>query len=106
MKVTQQLKRLFPNLIFVGTAYSYLQDCLPHVAKAAVREGWTDLVGLGRTVLTYREILRDATEGNEIQHTRISRPFSDSTTAPRKGLPSGCSPLDRYYKNCELAERL
>jgi 2,4-dienoyl-CoA reductase-like NADH-dependent reductase (Old Yellow Enzyme family) len=106
MKVTRQLKRLFPNLILVGTAYSYLQEFLPHVAQAAVREGWTDLVGLGRMVLTYPEILRDATEGKDIQRKRICRTFSDCTTAPRNGLPSGCYPLDNYYKSSESAERL
>jgi 2,4-dienoyl-CoA reductase-like NADH-dependent reductase (Old Yellow Enzyme family) len=106
MKVTRQLKQLFPNLIIVGTAYSYLQDFLPHVAQAALREGWTDLVGLGRMALTYPEILWDATEGNQIQHKRVCRTFSDCTTAPRKGLPSGCYPLDSYYKSSELAERL
>ncbi len=106
MNVTRELKRRFPNLIFVATAYSYLQDFLPHVAQAAVREGWTDLAGLGRMVLTYPEILWDATEGNEVQHKRICRTFSECTTAPRKGLPSGCYPLDSYYKSSELAERL
>ena len=106
MNVTRELKRRFPNLIFVATAYSYLQDFLPHVAQAAVREGWTDLAGLGRMVLTYPEILWDATEGNEIQHKRICRTFSDCTTAPRKGLPSGCYPLDSYYKSSALAEQL
>ena len=106
MIVTRQLKERFPKLIFVGTAYSYLQDFLPHVAQAAVREGWTDLVGLGRMVLTYPEMLWDATEGNEIQHKRICRTFSDCTTAPRNGLPSGCYPLDSYYKSSELAKHL
>jgi NADPH2 dehydrogenase len=106
MNVTRQLKARFPNLIFVGTAYSYLQDFLPHVAQAAVREGWTDLVGLGRMVLTYPEILWDATVGNEILHKRICRTFSDCTTAPRNGLPSGCYPLDSYYKGSVLAEQL
>jgi len=106
MNVTRELKRRFPNLIFVATAYSYLQDFLPHVAQAAVREGWTDLAGLGRMVLTYPEILWDATEGNEVQHKRICRTFSDCTTAPRKGLPSGCYPLDSYYKSSALAEQL
>jgi NADPH2 dehydrogenase len=106
MNVTRQLKERFPKLIIVGTAYSYLQDFLPHVAQAAVSESWTDLVGLGRMVLTYPEILWDATEGNEIQHKRICRTFSDCTTAPRKGLPSGCYPLDSYYKSSELAEQL
>ncbi len=106
MNVTRELKRRFPNLIFVGTAYSYLQDFLPHVSQAAVREEWTDLVGLGRMVLTYPEILWDAAEGNEIQHKRVCRTFSDCTTAPRKGLPSGCYPLDSYYKSSELAGQL
>jgi NADPH2 dehydrogenase len=106
MKVTRQLKQLFPNLIVVGTAYSYLQDFLPHVAQASVREGWVDAVGLGRMVLAYPELLRDAAEGKTIEHKRICRTFSDCTTAPRKGLPSGCYPLDSYYKNTELAERL
>ncbi len=106
INVTRQLKERFPNLIFVGTAYSYLQGFLPHVAQAAVREGWTDLVGLGRMVLTYPELLWDATEGKTIEHKRICRTFSDCTTAPREGLPSGCYPLDSYYKSSALAEQL
>ena len=106
MGVTRRLKQLFPNLIFMGSAYSYLQDFLPHVAQAAVREGWVDAVGLGRMVLTYPEFLWDATEGNIIQHKRICRTFSDCTTAPRNGLPSGCYPLDSYYKRSASAEQL
>jgi 2,4-dienoyl-CoA reductase-like NADH-dependent reductase (Old Yellow Enzyme family) len=106
LNVTRQLKEQFPKLVFVGTAYSYLQDFLPHVAQAALRAGWTDCVGLGRMVLTYPELLWDATEGNEMQHKRICRTFSDCTTAPRNGLPSGCYPLDSYYKSSDLAQHL
>ena len=106
MNAARELKKCFPNLIFVGTAYSYLQDFLPKVAQAAVREGWVDAVGMGRMILTYPEILKDASEGKAIEHKRVCRTFSDCTTAPRKGLPSGCYPLDSFYKNSELAEKL
>lgn len=106
MEVTRWMKQKFPKLIFVGSAYSYLQDFLPHAAQAAVRQDWVDSVGLGRMVLTYPELLWDATEGREIQRKRICRTFSDCTTAPRKGLPSGCYPLDPFYKTSALAERL
>jgi NADPH2 dehydrogenase len=106
MEMTRKLKQRFPKLIIVGSAYSYLQDFLPHVAQAAVREGWVDLVGLGRMVLTYPELLWDASEGRPLAHKRICRTFSDCTTAPRNGLPSGCYPLDAYYKDSEAAERL
>jgi len=106
MNTTRQLKELFSNLIFVGSAYTYLQDFLPNVAQAAIRGGWVDVVGIGRMVLTYPELLWDASAGEAIQHRRICRTFSDCTTAPRNGLPSGCYPLDSYYKNSEVAERL
>jgi 2,4-dienoyl-CoA reductase-like NADH-dependent reductase (Old Yellow Enzyme family) len=106
LAVARQLKSQFPQLILVGTAFSYLQDFLPHVAQAALREGWVDFVGLGRMVLSYPGLLFDASEGRSIQHRLVCRTFSDCTTAPRKGLPSGCYPLDHYYKASELAAKL
>jgi NADPH2 dehydrogenase len=106
MEATRQLKKRCPNLIIVGTAYSYLQEFLPNVAQAAVREGWVDLVGLGRMALTYPDILWDATEGKGLQRKLICRTFSDCTTAPRNGLPSGCYPLDHYYKDSPFAQKL
>jgi len=106
MDAARELKRRFPNLLFVGTAYSYLQDFLPHVAQAALRDGWVDSVGLGRMVLTYPEIFLDAAQGRAVQHKRICRTFSDCTTAPRNGLPSGCYPLDGHYKTSPAAVQL
>jgi 2,4-dienoyl-CoA reductase-like NADH-dependent reductase (Old Yellow Enzyme family) len=106
MDAVRELKRRFPNLLFVGTAYSYLQDFLPHVAQAALREDWVDSVGLGRMVLTYPEIFLDAAQGRVVQHKRICRTFSDCTTAPRNGLPSGCYPLDSHYKGSAMAVEL
>ena len=106
MNLTRQLKQRFPNLIMVGSGYTYLQDFLPHVAEAAVREGWVDFVGLGRMILAYPELLWEASEGSEIQRRRVCRTFSDCTTAPRNGLPSGCYPLDEYYKDSDMADKL
>ncbi len=106
MSVVRELKARFPDLLMVGTAYSYLQDFLPHVAQAAVRQGWVDCVGLGRMVLSYPEILRDAIGGRAVQTKQICRTFSDCTTAPRNGLPSGCYPLDPYYKSSPPAAQL
>jgi len=83
--------------ILIGTAYSYLQEYLPHVAQYVVRNGWTDMVGLGRMVLSYPNILAEAVEKGTITPKQICRTFSDCTTAPRNGMISGCYPLDKYY---------
>jgi 2,4-dienoyl-CoA reductase-like NADH-dependent reductase (Old Yellow Enzyme family) len=106
MEATRVLKQEFPDLVFVGTGYTYLQEFLPFVAQAAVREGWVDSVGLGRMVLSYPELPRDVLTGQVLKHKRICRTFSDCTTAPRNGLPSGCYPLDSFYKESALGVEL
>jgi len=98
INVVRQLKERAPkNLVLVGTAYSNLQEYLPHTAQYAVRNGWTDMIGLGRMVLSYPGILADAVEKGALTTKMICRTFSDCTTAPRNGMISGCYPLDKYY---------
>jgi NADPH2 dehydrogenase len=104
--VRQIRARASSQLLLVGSAYSYLQEFLPQVAQAVLRAGWVDIVGIGRMVLSYPEVLVDAIERGEINPKLLCRTFSDCTTAPRNGLISGCYPLDRYYAAGEDAQKL
>lgn len=98
INVVRQLKARGPRkLVLVGTAYSYLQEYLPHVAQHVIRNGWADLIGIGRMVLSYPTILADAIGQGTLSTKSICRTFSDCTTGPRNGLISGCYPLDGYY---------
>ena len=106
LEAVRELKRRFPDLVFVGSGYTYLQEFLPHVAQAAVREGWTDFVGLGRMVLAYPELPADMLAGRPLQRKRLCRTFSDCTTAPRNAMVSGCYPLDAQYKKSPQMARL
>ncbi len=106
LKVGRDLKQKFQDLILVGTGYTYLQDYLPHVAQACVREGWIDSVGLGRMVLSYPQLPLDMIAGKPLQLKKICRTFSDCTTAPRNGLISGCYPLDDHYAALPEATQL
>ena len=95
--VTATLKREFPQLRIVGSAYSYLQDWLPNVGQAVVRGGGADFIGLGRMVLSYPDLPLDVLRGQPLKRKAICRTFSDCTTGPRNGLVSGCFPLDPFY---------
>ena len=95
---TAALKRRFPGLVVVGSAYSYLQEWLPAVARGVLEEGGADLIGLGRMALSYPELPADVLAGRPLERARLCRTFSDCTTAPRNGLVSGCYPLDAFYK--------
>lgn len=106
ISITGQLKAQFPELLVVGTGYSYLQEWLPHVAQAVIREGMADFVGLGRMVLSYPQLPADVLEGKAMQRKLVCRTFSDCTTAPRHGMVSGCYPLDPDYKEMPEAAKV
>lgn len=106
IEVSRKFKQAFPKMAMVGSGYSYLQDYLPHVAQAAVRDGWIDFVGLGRMVLSYPEMPADVLATGKLARKKICRTFSDCTTAPRNGIVSGCYPLDPYYKELPEAARM
>jgi 2,4-dienoyl-CoA reductase-like NADH-dependent reductase (Old Yellow Enzyme family) len=103
---TAILKRQFPNLAVVGSAYSYLQDWLPHVAQAVMRTEGADFVGLGRMALAYPELPADVLAGRPPDRRRLCRTFSDCTTGPRNGMVSGCYPLDPYYHQRPERQRI
>jgi 2,4-dienoyl-CoA reductase-like NADH-dependent reductase (Old Yellow Enzyme family) len=93
-------------MIVVGSAYSYLQEYLPHVAQAVVRQQWTDVVGVGRMILSYPSVFAEAVQQGRLNPRLICRTFSDCTTAPRNGLISGCYPLDDYYASKPESQQL
>jgi 2,4-dienoyl-CoA reductase-like NADH-dependent reductase (Old Yellow Enzyme family) len=97
LDVTAALKAEFPDMVFVGSGYTYLQEWLPHVGEYALRHGMTDFVGIGRLVLSYPAMPADVLAGRPLQRKQICRTFSDCTTGPRLGLVSGCYPLDQQY---------
>ena len=106
LRATAEIKARHPEFCVVGSAYTYLQEWLPRVAQAVVREGGADLVGLGRMVLSYPQLPRDVLAGAALEKPLICRTFSDCTTAPRNGLVSGCYPIDEAYKRSPEAEAL
>jgi NADPH2 dehydrogenase len=97
IEVAARLKQSFPRMVFVGSAYSYLQEWLPYVAQHNVRCGLIDLVGLGRIALSYPDLPADVLAGVPLRRNLFCRTFSDCTTGPRLGLVSGCYPLDKFY---------
>jgi NADPH2 dehydrogenase len=97
IRVTAQLKSEFPDMVFVGSAYTYLQEWLPNVAQYTLRQGMADFIGLGRMMVSYPDLAADVLAGRPVTRKLVCRTFSDCTTGPRLGLVSGCYPLDPLY---------
>ena len=97
IRLTARLKADFPGMVFVGSAYTYLQEWLPHVAQYTLRHGMADFIGLGRMMVSYPDFAADVLAGRPLARKLVCRTFSDCTTGPRLGLVSGCYPLDPLY---------
>jgi NADPH2 dehydrogenase len=102
--VTAQIKAQFPDMVIIGSSYSYLQEWLPNVAQSVLSENKADMVGFGRMVLSYPEMPADIIKGEVLKRNKVCRTFSDCTSGPRNGLISGCFPLDPYYKEMPEAK--
>jgi 2,4-dienoyl-CoA reductase-like NADH-dependent reductase (Old Yellow Enzyme family) len=101
LETTANLAAAHPDLVLVGSGYSYLQELLPNAAQHQVRMGNVAMVGLGRMALSYPEMPADVLRGEPLEPRLICRTFSDCTTGPRIGEASGCYPLDEHYKKSE-----
>ncbi len=99
LAVTAELTAAHPDLVIIGSGYSYVQDWLAHVGQAVVGAGGATMVGLGRMILSYPTLAADVLAGRSLERGLVCRTFSDCTTAPRNGLVSGCYPLDPFYKD-------
>lgn len=106
LNVAKELKSQNPEMLIVGSGYSYLQEFLPNAAAYQVSKQHIDFVGIGRMVLSYPRQLMDAIFEGKSERKLVCRTFSDCTTAPRNGLASGCYPLDEYYKKSPEAAKL
>ncbi|MEZ6074592.1 MAG: hypothetical protein R3C56_02635 [Pirellulaceae bacterium] len=83
-----------------------MQEFLPLVAQATVREQMVDFVGLGRMVLSYPGLPCDTLCWEASRCERSAVRLAIATTASRKGLISGCYPLDEHYKQHPEREKL
>ncbi|MGE4618336.1 MAG: NADH:flavin oxidoreductase [Planctomycetota bacterium] len=106
LRAVRRVRSEFPDLGLVGTGWTYLQEWLPAVAQHEVRNGFQDVIGLGRSMLSYPDLPRDIIHGRSMPKKLVCRTFSDCTTAPRNGLLSGCFPLDDHYKSHPAAAQL
>ena len=63
---TARLARAHPDLTVVGSGLSYLQEWLPDVAQALVRDGSMAVAGIGRMVLSYPTLPADVLAGRPL----------------------------------------
>jgi NADPH-dependent glutamate synthase beta subunit-like oxidoreductase/2,4-dienoyl-CoA reductase-like NADH-dependent reductase (Old Yellow Enzyme family) len=94
VSVVRQIQAAVPGLLVIGGGYSWLRHFFPHVAAAAVRDGWVSLVGIGRLAFAYPDFVRDLAEHGRLDPERVCVTCSACTQIMRDGGRAGCVPRD------------
>ncbi len=94
LQLTRQVKQSYPNLVVVGSGYSWLRQHLGHVGAGALQRGWADIAGVGRMAFAYPDFARDLLTTGTLDPHKCCIACSRCTQLMRDGQPAGCAPFD------------
>jgi NADPH2 dehydrogenase len=104
ISATKEIKEAVPELIVVGAGYSWLRHFLPYAAEVNIRNGWVDVVALGRGALAYPDYVKDLREWGAMNPRRACCTDSMCTALMRASVrepgraSAGCALRDKVYR--------
>jgi 2,4-dienoyl-CoA reductase-like NADH-dependent reductase (Old Yellow Enzyme family) len=90
-----KVKQEYPDMIVVGTGYSWFRQCAPHVAANEIANNKTDIMGMGRVALAYPDFANDIINHNRMFSDKICLTCSLCTKIMRAGRFAGCPVRDQ-----------
>lgn len=110
--LTAEVQRKYPDLVVVGTGYSWLRHYAAAAGEANVRDGRVSIMGLGRGALAYPDFAADLATDGAMTDRKSCIGVSYCTALMRAKnhelgqFPAGCVPRDPLYaEQFKLATR-
>lgn len=92
---TAEFATRFPEISFVGSAYSWLRQFAPNVGAEVVRLGHAAFIGLGRSSFAYPSLPLDLKRTGKADPSKVCITCSGCTRLIRSFRPGGCVVRDR-----------
>jgi len=109
IRLARQVKEAYPDLVVVGTGYSWLRHYLGNAAAGVLARGWADLVGVGREAFAYPDFARDLLTTGQMNARKACITCSRCTQIMRDHGRTGCAVFDKeiygpIYKECRAGD--
>ncbi len=98
IRITGELQQTFPNLYFVGSAYSWLRQFYPNVGAGAINRSLVSFIGLGRSSFAYPDSPNDLLRNGCLDPKKVCVSCSKCTEFMRMGVVTGCAVRDECYQ--------
>jgi 2,4-dienoyl-CoA reductase-like NADH-dependent reductase (Old Yellow Enzyme family) len=102
-RLTAEVQQAFPELVVIGTGYSWLRHYAANAGAANVAGGRVSVMGLGRGALAYPDFAADLMEHGRMLDRKSCIGVSFCTALMRAKnnelgqFPTGCAPRDPFY---------
>lgn len=90
----RDIQRALPGLVVMGTGFSWLRQFFPQAAAACLKNGWMQVVGLGREAFAYPDFAQDLLERGELDLKKICTSCSKCVQLMRDDGMAGCVTRD------------
>lgn len=100
-----EIQKAFPELVMIGTGYSYLREFAPYVAAGALKENAAKMIGFGRMAFAYDTFAKDMIEG-KVDPRKVCIACSKCAELKKRSLHTGCPIRDQeiylplYREHC------
>ncbi|MBQ8497968.1 MAG: flavin oxidoreductase/NADH oxidase [Clostridia bacterium] len=100
-----EIQKTFPDLVMIGTGYSYLREFAPYVAAGALKENAAKMIGFGRMAFAYDTFAKDMIAG-KTDPRKVCIACSKCAELKKRSLHTGCPIRDQeiylplYREHC------
>jgi len=99
---TSVFQKRFPEIFFVGSAYSYLRRFAPNVGAAVIKNGEASFIGFGRNSFAYPSMPSDLVKKGKADPSKFCITCSGCTRLISNLRPGGCVIRDKEIYGAEL----
>ncbi len=99
---TALFEKNFPDIQFIGSAYSWLRQYAPNVGAGVIKKGYASFVGLGRSSFAYPSMPVDLKNTGRADPAKVCIACSGCTRLIRSLRHGGCVIRDREIYGNEL----
>jgi len=99
---TSLFQKKFPEIRFIGSAYSYLRQYAPNVGAAVIKNGDASFIGLGRSSFAYPSLPLDLIKKGKADPSKVCITCSGCTRLIKNLRHGGCVIRDREIYGNEL----
>ncbi|MBN1788251.1 MAG: FAD-dependent oxidoreductase [Sedimentisphaerales bacterium] len=110
LDITAEIQKAVPDMVVVGTGYSWLRSLLPYVGAASKKNGRVTVVGAGRMSFAYPDFPYDIIKKGKLDPEKSCIGCSACTQIMRDGGMAGCVVRDNkvygpIYERGRMSDR-